>query len=467
MENRYTILHKLRETIYGELYRGYDNKEGQLVALKLSRATQGALKRGEDPLGELNILADLSSSLDSQGKDYIIRLHDKFSTSFNHELYYCTVLEYAGGGDLLDRILTMASERRHLTFSQIRRYLTMMAKGLSFIHRHGVSHLDLSLENILLTSTDEIRICDFGQAERKRTIHDTSLRRGKPKYMSPEVYQVQKYDGYKADVWSLGVVLWGMVTGGLIYRKPSMTDHRFVTLSKGREGLTKLLQLDEISDVCGSLLDLLVHMLDLNPETRYSADDVLAHPWLKLKQGTAEEPKKTLEQQQSKNEQKEKDKMVVVAAEEEVKKQEEIMLPPPSSISTSTTCPSPLSPPRPLRSVKKSISTTPTGKTQSMTIEFPPVSPLTTTKTLDHNNNTSEAPPLPSSPATSPMTSPTTELSTLSISTTSTPSSTTRTTLSCDLFSVQEELPMSMTKKMISQGYHNIIDRIQRKKTSS
>jgi len=158
----------------------------------------------------------------------------------------------------------------------------MLAKGLHYIHQHGICHLDLSLENILLTKADEIRICDFGQAQTKRKIHDRDLRRGKPKYMSPEVYRLQEYDGFKADIWSLGIILWGMVTNTLVYRKASLNDPRFAILAKyGAEGINLLLQHEKISDVPSDLVDLISRMLDMNPKTRYSAADVLAHPWVK------------------------------------------------------------------------------------------------------------------------------------------------------------------------------------------
>jgi len=108
--------------------------------------------------------------------------------------------------------------------------------------------------------------------------------------MSPEVYQLEKYDGFKADVWSLGVVLWGMTTGGLIYKKPSYSDERFLLLTKGQEGLQRLLQLDEIDDMPVSLLNLLTKMLEVNVEHRYLIEDVLAHPWLNLNPESNKQP---------------------------------------------------------------------------------------------------------------------------------------------------------------------------------
>jgi len=278
----YTTLEKIQTTIYGEVYKCFDNKRSCPVALKLSRSSKN-LTRGENPMEEVTILERLGHRSDSEGRKYIIQLHDTFEAKVNGADFFCAAFEYADGGDLLDKILQLTKNGQHLSFTQIRKYFTMIAKGLEFIHQHNISHLDLSLENILLTKTNEIRICDFGQAQTKRIIYDPNLRRGKPKYMSPEVYGLQKYDGFKADIWSLGIILWGMITGTLIYSKASTSDARFKVLaSHGVEGINLLLKQDRVFDVPSSLVDLLSQMLHIDPIKRYSIQDVLAHPWLNL-----------------------------------------------------------------------------------------------------------------------------------------------------------------------------------------
>jgi len=291
MKSEYTIFQKIQQTIYGDVYEGYDNVSERPVALKLSRIYE-TFKRGENPLGEVAILKELSSSDDLNGK-YIIHLYDSFETMVDDLPFYCTALEYADGGDLLDKILKMAKQKQRLPFSQMRKYFVMLAEGLKVIHQHGISHLDLSLENVLLKN-DELRICDFGQALRKRTIHDVDLRRGKLKYMPPEVYRLKEYDGYKADVWSLGVILWQMITSTIIFKKPSVNDPRFALLARGTEGIQLLLQQDGVNDVPSDLIDLLSNMLNVNAQDRYLIDDVLKHSWvpeLKPKVQVSEEEK--------------------------------------------------------------------------------------------------------------------------------------------------------------------------------
>jgi len=100
--------------------------------------------------------------------------------------------------------------------------------------------------------------------------------------MSPEIYSCLDCDGFKADVWSLGVSLWGMITGGLIYDIASPSDKRFRILAKGEEGIRLLLQHDGVHDVPPLLVHLLSKMLEIDPRKRYLTSDILAHPWLGL-----------------------------------------------------------------------------------------------------------------------------------------------------------------------------------------
>jgi len=277
----YTIQSQILETIYGGLYKGYDSKTGSVVAMKLSNAS-AIYRKGENPLGEIEILRKFKPG-DHDGAAYVIQLYDTFLTEICGVSFYCSVMELAENGDLLDRITTLKSQGRQLSFSNCRRYLWMLAKGLNFVHQQGISHLDLSLENILITKKDELRICDFGQAERGRYIEpsDSDVRKGKAKYMAPEVYNSQHYDGFKADVWSLGVCIWGMVTGGLLYRVASIEDYRYKTLTKGRKGIARLLHSDGVFDVPPLLIHLLSKMLVVDVNKRYLIQDVLAHPWLR------------------------------------------------------------------------------------------------------------------------------------------------------------------------------------------
>jgi len=277
MSSRYELISKLSSTLYGEIYLANDKSENTQVAVKLSSLPKRT-NCLEDPLSEVSILEKLK---EAKGQNYIVKLIEAFPVTFDGTGYLCTVMELASGGDMLDKILTMDDRKKRMSFRRIKKYLTMMAKGISFLHKNGISHLDLSLENMLLTPSDEIRICDFGQAQEKRFFESFSPRRGKLGYMCPEVYKFHAYDGFKADVWSLGVIFWSMLANGSLYDKPVPSDPHYAYVVRGKEGLKKLFAGSAVTDIPSPALDLLADMLSINSSSRYTIEQVLDHPWLR------------------------------------------------------------------------------------------------------------------------------------------------------------------------------------------
>jgi serine/threonine protein kinase len=284
MNSRYELVSKINSSLYGEIYLAKDKLEGNQVVVKLSALPNTTSRENslEDPSSEVSILQKLRDvkERNNEGHRFIIGLMEAFPVEFDNSAYLCTVLEHASGGDMLDKIVWMDDRKKKMSFRRIKKYALMMAKGVAFIHKHGIAHLDLSLENMLLTSEDEIRICDFGQAQQNRLFRAFSPRRGKLTYMAPEIYCFHPYDGYKADVWSLGVIFWSMLSNGSLYDKPVPADPHFAYVQKGKEGLQQLFEGSEVNDIPPQCLDLLSHMLDLYPHSRYTIEEVLAHPWM-------------------------------------------------------------------------------------------------------------------------------------------------------------------------------------------
>jgi len=98
--------------------------------------------------------------------------------------------------------------------------------------------------------------------------------------MAPEVFKYHSFDGFKADVWSLGVILWSMLANGSLYDKPVASDPHFAFVAQGKEGLKKLFEGSDVVDIPPQCLDLLSHMLSVSSTSRYTIEQVLAHPWL-------------------------------------------------------------------------------------------------------------------------------------------------------------------------------------------
>ncbi len=127
----------------------------------------------------------------------------------NHENNYYLVMKYYPGGDLKTRIKNGMQPRESLV------YLKQLSKALGFAHREGYVHRDIKPENILFDANDVLVLSDFGIAKAQKNITNMTQMGaviGTPRYMSPEQAQGSKLDT-RSDIYSLGVVLYEMLTG--------------------------------------------------------------------------------------------------------------------------------------------------------------------------------------------------------------------------------------------------------------
>ncbi|XP_018592886.1 ribosomal protein S6 kinase alpha-6-like isoform X4 [Scleropages formosus] len=192
--------------------------------------------------------------------------------------YVYLVTELMKGGELLDRIL------RQKCFSEreASAVLYTIAKTVDYLHCQGVVHRDLKPSNILYMddsgNPDSIRICDFGFAKQLRGGSGLLLT---PCYtanfVAPEVLMRQGYDA-ACDIWSLGVLLYTMLAGYTPFANgPTDTPEEILQrIGSGKFSLSGG-NWDCVSDTSK---DLLSHMLHVDPQQRYSAEQVLKHPWV-------------------------------------------------------------------------------------------------------------------------------------------------------------------------------------------
>lgn len=146
-------------------------------------------------------------------------------------------------------------------------FLRQIILGLEYLHSHGICHRDLKPENILLDGVNRIKIADFGFARWVRTdIADTSC--GSPHYAAPEVVRGIQYDGRKADIWSLGVVLYALLAGYLPFDDPSIRN----VLHLVKRGVF------EMPAVRDDVAELLRGMLTVDPGQRWSLEQIKQAP---------------------------------------------------------------------------------------------------------------------------------------------------------------------------------------------
>lgn len=179
-------------------------------------------------------------------------------------------IELASRGDLLSYIQL----RGPLPDDILKKFFLEMCLGIDYLHKHGVVHRDIKCDNILLDSTNRIKLTDFGFA-RKMTKSDLSKTFcGSAAYAAPEVLQGIPYKGTVADIWSLGVVLFTMACALMPYRDTSVK----ILLSDQKAGVRYPSKLaGKVSDDLKSLLD---SILCCNTNLRITLSCILSHQWL-------------------------------------------------------------------------------------------------------------------------------------------------------------------------------------------
>ena len=196
---------------------------------------------------------------------YIVQLYEILQTP----QHIFIVMEYCEGKDLMDYILTKTrlSELESLKFFQ------QLINALFYLHSQNISHRDVKIDNMLLDRNKDLKLVDFGLST--KYTDDTLLDQpcGTVVYAAPEVLDGNEYHGMLADVWSSGIVLFGMVSGYL----PFCDQDDEVNKKHVLEG-----KIDLPEFFSPMLKDLLRHMLDINPITRYTLQDIREHPWFNM-----------------------------------------------------------------------------------------------------------------------------------------------------------------------------------------
>ena len=175
-------------------------------------------------------------------------------------------MEYASGGELFDYIV----DKTRLDNRESCRFFHQIISGVEYIHKLGIVHRDLKPENLLLDSEKNIKIVDFGLSNTYQMGECLQTACGSPCYAAPEMIAGNKYHGLNVDLWSCGVILFAMVSGYLPFEDPNTS-----LLYK------KILSCEYESPnwVSDSTRDLISKILNVDPEKRFTIEEIRTHPW--------------------------------------------------------------------------------------------------------------------------------------------------------------------------------------------
>ncbi|KAJ0063241.1 hypothetical protein NL108_015037 [Boleophthalmus pectinirostris] len=177
------------------------------------------------------------------------------------------VMEYASGGEVFDYLVAhgrMKEKEARAKFRQI-------VSAVQYCHQKHIVHRDLKAENLLLDADMNIKIADFGFSNEFTMGNKLDTFCGSPPYAAPELFQGKKYDGPEVDVWSLGVILYTLVSGSLPFDGQNLKELRERVL-RGKYRIPFYMSTD-----CENLLK---RFLVLNPGKRGTLEQIMKDRWI-------------------------------------------------------------------------------------------------------------------------------------------------------------------------------------------
>lgn len=245
---------------FAKVYHARNVESGQSAAVKvISKKKISGSSLAENVKREISIMSRLHHP-------NIVRLHEVLATKT--KIYF--VMEFAKGGELFSKI-----EKGRFSEDLSRRYFQQLISAVGYCHSRGVFHRDLKPENLLLDENGNLKVSDFGLSAVTDQIRPDGLLHtlcGTPAYVAPEILGKKGYDGAKVDVWSCGVILFVLVAGYLPFNDPNLMV-MYKKIYKGEFRCPRWFSPE--------LRRFLSRLLDTNPETRITVDEILRDPWFK------------------------------------------------------------------------------------------------------------------------------------------------------------------------------------------
>ena len=262
----YEMLDNLGEGIFGSVKLGIEKKTNQRVAIKIIKKNKTKEKDIELVRNEIDIMKLCYHP-------YVVHLLDHFE---NGE-YIFIVMEYIKGGSLTDYM-----KKKNFNFTERRaaELIYQLAKGLKYLHKYGIIHRDLKPDNIMLTeATDKgnIKIMDFGLSKILGKKEKSIDGFGTLTFVSPEVL-IRKPYNKEVDIWSLGVILYLMLSGDLPFDDPDDNEQKIAKAIVYQE--VKFPQ-EKFGKRSKAVIELIKGCLTKEPKNRIKIEEILKGEWMK------------------------------------------------------------------------------------------------------------------------------------------------------------------------------------------
>ena len=190
----------------------------------------------------------------------------KYIDFYQDDYYYYIVMEYIGNGDLGDLLF-----ERGLRIDESKKIFCQLLSCIDYCHKNSIVHRDIKVENILVTNKDDltIKLIDFGLSIHSDSDLSKISKSGTLEYACPELLRAGAYDIIKADIWSMGVVLYVMITNRLPFEGSCLEMQNNIRYYNYD---LKILPDADLQD--------LISKIFVPEDRRITIDQIKKHPWI-------------------------------------------------------------------------------------------------------------------------------------------------------------------------------------------
>ncbi|NWX87825.1 KCC1G kinase, partial [Nothoprocta ornata] len=259
IRKNFIFMEALGSGAFSEVFLVKQRSTGKLFALKCIK--KSPLTRDSSLENEIAVLKKIKH-------ENIVTLEDIYEST----THFYLVMQLVSGGELFDRIL----ERGVYTEKDASVVIHQVLTAVKYLHENGIVHRDLKPENLLYLTPEEnskIMITDFGLSKMEQNgIMSTAC--GTPGYVAPEVLTQKPYSK-AVDCWSIGVITYILLCG----YPPFYEETESKLFEKIKEGYYEF-ESPFWDDISESAKDFIKHLLEKNPNTRFTCEEALRHPWI-------------------------------------------------------------------------------------------------------------------------------------------------------------------------------------------
>ncbi|XP_041083910.1 calcium/calmodulin-dependent protein kinase kinase 2-like isoform X2 [Polyodon spathula] len=284
--NQYKLKDEIGKGSYGVVKLAYNEDDNTYYAMKVlskkklmrqagfprrppPRGAKAVSEAPPQPKGPLERVYQEIAILKKLDHPNVVKLVEVLDDPSEDHLYM--VFELVKQGAVME-----VTRDKPLTESQARFYFKDLLRGIEFLHYQKIIHRDIKPSNLLVGEDGHVKIADFGvsnQFEGTDALLTSTV--GTPAFLAPETLSETRknFSGKALDVWAMGVTLYCFVFG----QCPFM-DERILSLHHKIKN--QLVEMPEQRDVSEELKDLLLKMLNKNPEARITVPEIKVHPWV-------------------------------------------------------------------------------------------------------------------------------------------------------------------------------------------